>query len=106
MTERDPAVGLIEKLEKLAEEFRYKDRYEDVGEVITEAVTALRAAWENEAERERSFNMRWAADQRAIKAWQEANPGNDLVWPDHTDLCLWLMYRHVMANLKDAKDVG
>ena len=38
-----------------------------------------------------SFDLRWKADMRAIKAWQTAHPGNDLVWPDHVDLCLWLM---------------
>lgn len=36
------------------------------------------------------FDSRWNADMRAIKRWQEANPGNDLVWPDHADLVLWL----------------
>lgn len=37
------------------------------------------------------FDVRWAADMRAIKRWQEANPGNDLVWPDHADLVVWLI---------------
>lgn len=37
------------------------------------------------------FDLRWAAGQRAIKAWQAANPGNELTWPDHADLCVWLM---------------
>lgn len=41
-------------------------------------------------EYERTFKFRWRADQRAIKRWQEANPGNDLVWPDHADLVIWL----------------
>lgn len=43
------------------------------------------------AELEGLFDLRWKADQRAIKRWQVAHPGNDLVWPDHTDLVLWLM---------------
>lgn len=38
-----------------------------------------------------AFDMRWAADRRAIERWQKANPGNDLVWPDHADLVVWLM---------------
>jgi len=42
-------------------------------------------------EREASFDLRWKASQRAIKRWQEAHPGNDLVWPDHADLCVWLL---------------
>lgn len=43
------------------------------------------------AEQSASFDLRWKADMRAIKAWQEANPGNELVWPDHADLCVWLL---------------
>ena len=46
---------------------------------------------EQVADHERSFDLRWKADMRAIKRWQEAHPGNDLVWPDHADLCVWLM---------------
>lgn len=38
-----------------------------------------------------TFDLQWAADQRAIKAWQEAHPGNDLVWPDRADMVVWLM---------------
>ncbi len=37
-----------------------------------------------------SFDLRWKADMRSIKAWQAAHPGKDLVWPDHVDLVLWL----------------
>lgn len=37
------------------------------------------------------FDLRWKADMRAIKRWQAANPGNDLVWPDHADLVVWLL---------------
>lgn len=37
------------------------------------------------------FDLRWQADMRAIKMWQSANPGNDLIWPDHADLVVWLM---------------
>lgn len=42
------------------------------------------------AERDASFNLRWKADMRAIKRWQEAT-GRTLVWPDHADLCVWLL---------------
>lgn len=45
-----------------------------------------------------SFDMRWKADMRAIKKWQAANQGNDLVWPDHVDLVVWLMAERDGAN--------
>ena len=37
-----------------------------------------------------SFSLRWKADMRAIKKWQKKH-GKELTWPDHTDLCMWLM---------------
>jgi hypothetical protein len=39
---------------------------------------------------EKSFSLRWEADMRAIKIWQEKT-GRTMVWPDHTDLLVWLM---------------
>jgi hypothetical protein len=37
-----------------------------------------------------TFDIRWKADMRAIKKWQEKT-GRDMVWPDHADMCVWLM---------------
>ena len=42
------------------------------------------------AELEAGFDLRWNADMRAIKRWQAAT-GRILVWPDHADLCVWLL---------------
>lgn len=63
----------------------------------TDSIMVFRIKAENEAlktenkEYELVFDAQWAADQRAIKMWREANPGNDLVWPDGAKLSLWLM---------------
>lgn len=38
-----------------------------------------------------TFDLRWDADMRAIKRWQAAHPGNELVWPDHADMVIWLL---------------
>ena len=43
-------------------------------------------------EQENIFNLRRDADMRAIKLWQEQT-GEALIWPDHTDLCVWLLGR-------------
>lgn len=40
---------------------------------------------------EDTLRMVYEADMRAIKLWQEAHPGNDLVWPDRTKLVSWLL---------------
>ena len=42
---------------------------------------------------EQTFDLRWSADMRAIEIWRKDNPGNELVMPDHTDLCVWLLAR-------------
>ena len=43
------------------------------------------------SELEDIFEKVWDADMRAIAAWQAANPGNDMVWPDRSELTLWLL---------------
>lgn len=48
------------------------------------------------------LDMQWKADMRAIKMWQEAHPGNDLVWPDGAKLTVWLMER--VDALKGERD--
>lgn len=40
------------------------------------------------------FDLEWKADQRAIKRWQAAHPGNDLVWPDRANMVVWLMEQY------------
>ena len=42
-------------------------------------------------EMQSTLDLLWAADQRGIKMWQEAHPGNDLVWPDRGKMIFWLL---------------
>lgn len=42
-------------------------------------------------EYENVFNSTWEADMRAVRRWQAAHPGKDLVHPDHANLCFWLL---------------
>lgn len=50
----------------------------------------IRDRAERTDEVERIFALRWKADMRAIEKWQAAT-GKTLVWPDHADLCVWLL---------------
>lgn len=59
----------------------------------------LALARESAEDLQSNFDLRWNCDMRAIKAWQAAHPGNDLVWPDHADLCMWLLEE--LAALKE-----
>lgn len=49
--------------------------------------SSLESAWELQL----TFELRWKADMRAITRWRDANPGNELVLPDHADLVVWLL---------------
>lgn len=39
---------------------------------------------------QKTFDLRWAADMRAIKRWQDATGKTD-TWPDHADMVVWLL---------------
>jgi hypothetical protein len=56
-------------------------------DALSDAVATLESA----ADLRRTFDLRWDADQRAIKLWQDAHPGNDVVWPDRCDMVVWLL---------------
>ena len=62
-----------------------------VREQLNKIQTERNAAIAERNDLQASADLRWKADMRAIKMWQEAHPGNDLVWPDHADLCVWLL---------------
>ena len=74
----------------------FREAFEDgtVFAVAVATVTELEAYLEDRereiAEHEASFDLRWKASLRAIKRWQAAT-GKELTWPDHTDLCVWLL---------------
>lgn len=48
-------------------------------------------ALEQIEQHETLFKLRHDADTRAIKIWRNALPGRELLLPDHTDLCVWLL---------------
>ena len=59
--------------------------FQAIPESVQRRIAALEAQL---ADHEASFNLRWNADQRAIKLWQAAHPDKPLMWPDHADLCV------------------
>ena len=61
-------------------------------EYILAALNAVPRLLADKAESEASFGLRWKADMRAIKMWQQAT-GRTEVWPDHADLVVWLLGR-------------
>ena len=58
----------------------------------------LTAAQAERDDLQASADLRWKADMRAIKRWQETT-GRAGVWPDHADLCVWLL-----GQIKEAVD--
>lgn len=59
-------------------------------DLIIEQALEIRDLRRRAAEDRASFDLRWAADMRAIKRWQAAT-GKLLTWPDHADLVVWLL---------------
>lgn len=55
---------------------------------VRPAVNRIR---EENHEWQASFDLRWKADCRARERWQAAHPDQPLTWPDHADMCVWLM---------------
>lgn len=44
------------------------------------------------ADLERTFDLRWKADMRAIERWRTDSPDKrELTLPDHADLVVWLL---------------
>ena len=68
---------------------RHAEKLDEATAIISEAM--------EERERElaelgASFELRHDADMRAIQMWQKET-GRTEVWPDHADLCVWLLAR-------------
>src|ERR1035437_7587040 len=51
--------------------------------VLAERVRYWRKKAGTAVDLQATFDLRWKADMRAIKRWQAAHPGKELVWPDH-----------------------
>jgi hypothetical protein len=60
----------------------------DMMQYASDYITHLLGVLESNAQ---TFDMRWEAQLRGVERWREANPGNDLVMPDHADLIVWLL---------------
>lgn len=89
-----PAMELPERFEKMVKAAYAEGLYNGRCSAIDEPPTEIRERLESADDLERSFDLRWNADQRAIKRWQAASPeGEDrsLTWPDHADLVVWLL---------------
>jgi hypothetical protein len=88
----DPTHSLPERLRAAVEELLDDSPdHNRLADLIEEAAEDIESY-------DQSFDLRWKADMRAIKRWQEAHPGNDLVWPDHADLVVWLLEQRLVPN--------
>lgn len=82
----------------------------DLKGLITESYVAFGTACAHHAAEDLheywcSEKMRWNADMRAIKRWQDAT-GERLTWPDHADLVVWLLEQLDAAQGMEARQGG
>lgn len=88
---------LADELERLAGEATPYSTSDALTTALVNNLPAIIAALREVDELNRVFDMKWEADRRATKRWQEAHPGNDNVWPDRADMVVWLMDQHEAA---------
>ena len=77
-------------VKRLRERSGQYDEYGWHSEIEIEAADALEAQAERIAEQDYVLEMKWRAEDQAIKAWQ-AKTGEHLTWPDQAKLVEWLM---------------
>jgi len=89
-----PDSGEVEKLIEGFQAWMTIEEAEFAKNNLRSALASYQKKVEEQAERikelEDLFDLRHEADMRAIKEWQEVT-GQTLTWPDHADLCVFLM---------------
>ncbi len=65
---------------------------------IERLLALIEAVEQEKNEFQDSFTLRWKADMRGIRLWQEAHAGKELTWPSHCDLVCWLLEQHDAAD--------
>lgn len=62
----------------------------DLRDQLKRAIAEIEDLHSQIAEKEKSFDIRWDADMRAIDRWH-AVTNKKMIWPDHVDLVIWLL---------------
>jgi hypothetical protein len=65
--------------------------------ILVEAAAEIELLRGDNADMQFTLDMTWAAQQRAIKAWQETHD-EPKVWPDHARLVGWLIEDRARLN--------
>lgn len=86
-------------LELCSEWLELKSHFEYLAEYVRTSNARIAELEASKLSRQTAFDMRWKADMRAIKRWQEET-GEELTWPDHADLCVWLMKKLAESAVK------
>lgn len=82
---------MLDHIEKLKEQYELMNRaITSVRQYKEDNQDELASLREELEDRDASAELRHAADMRAIAAWQQET-GEELKWPNHADLCVWLI---------------
>lgn len=85
---------LVEAEQLLPRTWRSQPDYEAVLQDVAAALAVRKGcvdiAREELDDLQRTFDLRWTADMRAVARWREGHPERELVLPDHVDLVIWL----------------
>lgn len=99
--------GLHQIAIALADEVARRDADAAVALAALAALAARIVALEADlADLQRTFDLRWDADMRAVKRWRAGHPERDLIFPDRADLVVWLLEREGSSVIDDASPQG
>lgn len=87
----EPTQAGVRSLECALHKAKAAQAQGEIAHLSGEEGLAIYKAAERAAELQRTFDVQWAADMRAVERWRAANPGNDLVLPDRSKLVEWLL---------------
>lgn len=78
------------------------------GETIGDGSRQLAVLAQEVRDLRESFDLRWKAERRGIKCWQEATGQGERIWPDGANFTTWLLNRlaHADIVIRAARELG
>ena len=94
--------GYVERVNKQVEEAGGRDVNISLN-MSPKLLTELRDVIEDAVDTEKTFDMMWDADMRAIAAWQKET-GVEMIWPDREKHTAWMLARGQLLSPKTERN--
>ncbi len=87
----DMLLSIAEAASMARELITIRSRVVELDAAASNAIGEMLTVRSELTDHQASFDLLWKANMRALARWRAANPGNDLVMPDHADMVVWLL---------------